>query len=132
MNSKLAILLNGVSQLEYDRDKPLPEMQRQYLEEMDERMNGGITLGERHVDQPDQLERAQFVAVYLIDAIKSENEQMAAAMCTYLANRIPDLKQVKVDDHEDDLSIEFVFDQPHTNQVEVKFFDSVPGKKKAH
>ena len=132
MNNILAIVLNGVSQLEYDRDKPLPEMQRQYLEKMDEQMNGGITLGERRVDKPDQLERAQFVAVYLVDAIKSENEQMAAAMCTYLANRIPDLKQVKVDEHDGDLSIEFVFDQPHADQVEVKFFDKLPGISKPH
>jgi hypothetical protein len=132
MNNKLAILLNGISQLEYDRDKPLPEMQRQYLDKMDERMDAGITLGDRHIDKPDRFERAQFVAVYLVDAIKAQNEQMAAAMCSYLADRVPDLMQVKADEHDEDLSVEFVFDQPHANQVEVKFFDNPPGKPKAH
>ncbi len=121
MSNMMAVFLNGIAQLEYDRDKPLPDHQAVYLEKMDARMDAGILVGEHTIAQPDENQRVQFVAANLLYAIKSDDEPMAAALCSYLANRLPDLKQVKFEDNEDDVSIELIFDQDYRKQVPVQF-----------
>ena len=42
MNNIMAVFLNGIAQLEYDRDKLLPDHQAAYLDKMDARMDAGI------------------------------------------------------------------------------------------
>ena len=121
MSDLLAILLNGIAQLEYDRNKPLPAHQAVYLEKMDTKMDAGIRLGDKIVDNPDVNQRAQFVAANLLDAMKSNNEEMSAALCTWLANRLPDLKQVKMNEDGDRVSIDLVFDQEYGRQTAVTF-----------
>ena len=46
---------------------------------------------------------------------------MAAAMCSYLAIRLPELKQVRIEDDTDGISIELVFDEEYRKQVAVQF-----------
>jgi hypothetical protein len=122
MSSLFAVLLNGIAQLEYDRNKPLPDYQGAYLEKMDQKMaDEGITLGDTTVENPDLGQRAQFVAANLAHAIKSNNEQMAAAMTSWLATRLPDLKQVKLDDRDGEMAIDLVFDEDYVQQIGVPF-----------
>ena len=108
---------------EYDRTKPLAEQQKQYLDRMDKQMDGGITLGDEHVANPDQQQRAQFVAFTLLTAIEQDNEAVIAAMNSYLAERYPDLKQIKADTDQNSRKVMFdlIFDQEHKNQVKVSF-----------
>ena len=49
------------------------------------------------------------------------DEAMAAAMCSYMAIRLPELKQVRIDDQEGEVSIELVFDEEYRKQVAVEF-----------
>jgi hypothetical protein len=42
-------------------------------------------------------------------------------MCSYLAIRLPELKQVKIDDNEGDITIELIFDEEYRKQVAVEF-----------
>jgi hypothetical protein len=121
MSEKLVVLLNGVSQIEYDRSRVLPDRQREYLDHLDRRLDRGVELNGERIEQPDRVQRAQFVAVHMIHAIKSENEPLAAATCSYLADRLPDLKQVKADEDGEDISIDLVFDELPVNQVQVRF-----------
>ncbi len=121
MSNIMAVLLNGIAQLEYDREQPLPEQQRQYLEKMDEKMNAGISLGGQAIAEPDITQRAQFVAQNLAQAIKADKESMALALTSWLASRLPELKQVKLEDAEAGTRIELVFDEEYGNQVAVPF-----------
>jgi hypothetical protein len=121
MSDMMAVFLNGIAQLEYDRNKPLPDHQAVYLEKMDARMAAGILVGEETIEHPDENQRARFVAANLLHAIKSNNESMAAALCSYLANRLPGLKQVRFDENEGDVAIELIFDQDYRKQVAVDF-----------
>ena len=121
MANIMAVLLNGVAQLEYDRDKPLADHHALYLEKMDEKMAQGITIGEELIESPDLDQCAKFVGGNLAHAIKSNNESMCAALCSWLANRLPELKQVKIDDTQDEMAVEFVFDQEYRKQVAVQF-----------
>lgn len=112
--SKLAVVVNGASILEFDRAKPLPGQQRRALDIMDENMDRGISLGQEHVESPNPMQRAQFVANTLINALFAENYSQAMAMSTYLAKRIPELQQVKAVGNIDDvLNIELVFDRSY-------------------
>ena len=57
MSNIMAVLLNGVAQLEYDRDKLLPDHQAAYLDKMDTRMDAGILIGNETIKNPDQDQR---------------------------------------------------------------------------
>lgn len=117
----LTILVNGAPHLEYDRDKALPEHQLAYLDRMDERMNRGIELGGAQVDNPDALQRAQFVAIQVIEGLQDGNEPVVAASCAYLASRMPDLTQVRAQLVEQGYSVELVFAEPYVKEVAVQF-----------
>ena len=121
MSNMLAVLLNGIAQLEYDRDKPLPDHQELYLDKMDAKMDEGVMIGDEMVSQPDTNQRLQFVASNLAHAIITDNENTTAAMCTYLAVREPDLKQLKIDDRGDGISIELDYEEEYHNQKVVQF-----------
>ena len=54
-------------------------------------------------------------------AIRAGNEELAAAMTTYLAVRLADLKQVKIREEGDDFAIELVFDEEYVRQYPVQF-----------
>jgi len=111
------VILNEEPLLEFDRKKPVPGHQRQYLDNMDSQMDQGIQLGNDFVEAPNPLQRSQFVANSLINLLLKEEYSMAIAMCTYLAKRMPDLQQIKaqgnLDNNNDELSIELVFDRSY-------------------
>lgn len=121
MTNIMAVLLNGIAQLEYDRDRLLPDHQALYLDKMDEKMDEGIQVGEATIQKPDLNQRAQYAAANLAHAIKTDDESVAAAMCSYLAIRLPELKQVKIEDNDGEVSIEMVFDEDYRKQVAVQF-----------
>ena len=95
-DSKLLVIFNKEPVLEYDRSKPIPGKQRQYLDNMDERMDQGIQLGDAFIENPNPLQRAQFVANSLVNSLLKQNFEQAVAMCTFLGKRMPDLQQKNV------------------------------------
>ena len=129
MSDILTVLTNGSAVVEYDRGKPLAEQQQDYLDRMDSKMDLGITLNEEFVIDPDPLQRANFVASQLVQGLVVENEQLIAATCAWLAVRVPDLKQVKINDSEDGTVIGLVFDENRVNQIQVQLQPPVTSKK---
>ncbi|MEN8206221.1 MAG: hypothetical protein ABFS24_09435 [Pseudomonadota bacterium] len=121
MNNIMAVFLNGIAQLEYDRDRLLPDHQAAYLDKMDTRMDAGILIGNETIRDPDQDQRTQFAAANLAHALNARDEAMAAAMCSYLAIRLPELKQVMIEDEAGEIAIKFIFDEPYRKQVAVEF-----------
>lgn len=121
MDNIMAVLLNGIAQIEYDRDKLLPAHQAAYLDKMDTTMDQGILVGNETVRNPDLYQRAQFAAANLVHALKTDDEAMAAAMCSYLAIRLPELKQVRIEEVAGEMAVELVFDQEYRRQVAVTF-----------
>lgn len=117
----LTVVIDGEACLEYDRDKPLPAHQLESLDRMDRKMDQGIRLGGEGIQQPDRMQRAQFVALHLLDAVQTGDDALIAASCAYLANRLPDLHQVKARLADGAVSAELVFDEPWTKEVAVDF-----------
>lgn len=126
--SLMQVHVNGQPQIDYDRSKALSDKQQEYLTKMDEGMDAGISLAGEKISEPDLLERAKFVAGYLSQALFDENEQMIAASTAWLAMRLPDLKQVKISQDGEQISIDLVFDETRQNQVKVNL--QVPSKGK--
>ncbi len=118
---RLVIVVDGEAHLEYDRGKALPEHQLAYLDRMDERMDGGISVDGETVEQPDTLQRAQFVALHLLEAMQAGDDARIAASCAYLAQRLPGLQQVKASLAGGAVSAELVFDEPYVKEVAVDF-----------
>ena len=121
MSDNLVVVLDGVSQLEYARATPLAPAQLDYLDRLDQKMDAGIELAGLHIQRPDALQRAQFIAVQLLQAVQAGNEAQAAVTCAYLANRIPDLKQVRASTRAGLLSFDLVFDKAFSKEVKVEF-----------
>jgi len=121
MGKLFGVLLNGIAQLEYDRDKLLSDYQGASLAKMDDKMDAGILLGDESISDPDLGQRAQFVAANLVHAIKTDDSQSAAAMCSWLATRLPDLKQVKYVEKDGEMLTDLVFDEEYVKQVAVAF-----------
>jgi len=110
----LYVIVNDEPLLEFDRSKPVPGHQRQYLDHMDTQMDQGIQLGEDFIAQPNPLQRSQFVANSLINHLLKDEYSVAIAMCTYLGKRMPDLQQIKCKGEQGkELSIELVFDRSY-------------------
>lgn len=121
MSNLIAVLLNGVAQIEYDRSKPLPDYQGAYLDKMDRKMDAGLEIDGERIIKPDPGQRARFVASNLAHAIKTNNEAVASAMSTYLAARMSDLKQVQINEEGENFSIKLVFDKDYVKQHPVTF-----------
>ena len=123
MSSNMVVLVNGEALIEYDRERALTDKQTEYLDRMDEKMASGIQLGSEHIVNPDEQQKAQYVAFTLLNAIKNDDEAVIAAMCSYLAERFDELKQVKadIDQVSGKIMFDLVFDKEHKNQVKVSF-----------
>lgn len=119
--STLVAVVNGESQIEYDRSTPLPENQLAYLEKMDQQMELGIPSGQGNIFAPDQEQKAQFVASQLMMAINTENEQLIAASMAYLAIRLPELKQVKGEEKDGQTHISLIYDKEYVPAQTVNF-----------
>jgi hypothetical protein len=122
----MAVMLNGTAQIEYNRDISLPSKQWDYLDRMEQDMDEGIQLGDQYIEAPNQIQRTQFIALHLVQSLLADNEQHIAASCAYLADRLPDLKQVKAVTKPDGaIGIDLVFTEDYKNQVKVEFMPPI-------
>lgn len=130
MTSLLVVHINGESQLEYDRNKPLGETQLAYLDKIDQDMNTqGITLENKLIREPSMEEKSQYVAMIMAKAIIDGNEATSAATCSYLASRLPDLKQVKIIEKDQELAFDLIFDKAYVPESIVSFVSPSEYKK---
>ena len=119
--SNLVVVLNANKVLEYFRDRPLSQSQLIDLETMDRKMNSGLQLGSRRINNPNPQDKATYVANLLVTALTNEEESKVAITCAYLATRFRDLKQIKADMHSGQLSIQLIFDEQYREAAPIKF-----------
>lgn len=119
--SILVAVVNGDSEIEYDREKPLAEPQQQYLNKMDEKMDKGIPGGQGNIFAPNQQQKTEFVADQLMLGIETSDEQLISVSMAYLASRLPELKQVESKEKDGQKHITLIFDREYTAPQEVKF-----------
>ena len=120
-DSLLVVVLNNSPVLEYNRNKTLSENQRNTLKQMDEKLNQGITLEDEFISQPSLEQRIQFVAGNLVSALLNDEEILAAASCAYIANHLPDLKQILAIHKDEQVSIELIFDREYQQEMKMNY-----------
>ena len=79
MSNIMAVLINGIAQLEYDRDKALTDYQLTYLDEMDKKMEEGINIDGENIEAPELNQKIQFVTANMLSAIKSDKGALSGA-----------------------------------------------------
>lgn len=121
VKKKLVVVMDNETRVEYDREKALPPHQVQYLDKMDAKMDQGIPQGSGHIFSPSLEKKAEFVANQLISALKSNNEQLAAATLAWLANRLPELQQVVAEEKDGQLEIRLIEDRAYAREAPVQF-----------
>lgn len=127
--ARLTVVINGQAVIEYDRQKPLAPRQRLFLDHMDRDMDAGVTLDGERVTGPDLLTRARFVTLSLVQAAGGGNDGVAAAICAWLALRLPELKQVRAVHQSDRVHIDLVFDEAHAPTHTLQLVRPDPARK---
>lgn len=122
MNPTLKVVLNGQTVLEFHRTRAIPAHQRRDLAAMDRRMDKGIELDGTRLADPNAMQRAEFVSRQLVNALRADDDAQAAATCTYLADRIPSLKEIHIIENGEYVSTELVVtDEQVKNSIPVTF-----------
>ncbi len=120
----LAIVINGALIMKFDRGQRLPGLERRTLEDIDKHLDEGIMVAGVRMIDPDPVVRAQYIANYMIAALLDDQDKKAAAMCSWLATRIPDLQQVRAIENEEGSKMELIFDKSYAesqNEHKIKF-----------
>jgi hypothetical protein len=105
----LEIYRNGTLAYEYDKRAGLERMQFAYVQRMDADMDRGIHLNGEYIRSPGQAERNQFVIGQLVKALGINDSRSIAMLCRYLAQRIPELDIIRVEEGRDNYSVDLVY-----------------------
>jgi hypothetical protein len=106
--NKLAVLVNNELVFEYDRDLTFENQQLAFLDRMDSDMDSGIKIKGELLVNPGSEQRANFVVMNLIKALRQGNEAVISASCAYLVNRHPALTEVHANDDGDAVKITLI------------------------
>lgn len=104
----LTVLINNEPVFEFNREVVLEDDQLAFFDKMDSDMKSGIKIRGELIQQPDDHQRAIFVAMNLIKAIQQGNESVINSTCAYLVIRNPVLIEVRASDHANSVKIDLV------------------------
>ncbi len=113
MGDVLGVLVDNQPQLEFDRNRPVPQEHLEHLALMDRKMDGGIVLEGQAFAEPDLDARTRFVAANLANALAQGKDNLAMALTTWLGVRRPDLKQVKITSGELGFTVDLDYESPY-------------------
>ena len=68
-----------------------------FFTKMDEDMGKGWQMDRQWVDEPTVQQRCQIAASRIADAMETGNETLAYLMAGYIVNRMPSVKEVRID-----------------------------------
>lgn len=106
--NELTVLINNEPVFEFSRAIFLVDDQLAFIDKMDTDMKSGIKIGGELIQNPDDLQRARFVAMNLIKALQQGNESVINSSCAYLVSRNSALIEVRASDHADSVKIDFI------------------------
>lgn len=108
MTKPLSVYFNNIKVYEYDKNTRQPGTQRRFYNEMDLDMEQGIELNSEIINSPDKMQRAHYVVMNLLYGIEKNDDGLISATCGYLANRLPELKQIHATDKGEDIILDLL------------------------
>lgn len=109
MADQLTIYRNGELAYEFDKREGLARMQFAYVQRMDADMDRGIDLNGERITSPSQAQRTQFVIGQLLEAVGINDSRGIAMLCRYLAQRMPQLDAIHVEEDGDEYRVDLVY-----------------------
>lgn len=106
--TKLGIFINSELAHEYDRTVDLDDRQLAFLDKMDRDLDRGFKMYGELITDPDQEQKATFVAMNLLRALRQQDQAKIAVSCAYLGHRLPHVAEVHARDGDNRIDIEFV------------------------
>ena len=106
--SNLSLFINEQLAYECDRSPELEEKQLEFLDRMDRDMDRGFRIQGEMIAEPDGRQKATFVVMNLLRALRQEDHAKITASCAYLGNRLPHVVEVHARDRDNQIDIEFV------------------------
>ena len=92
---KVAVLIDGELALYWDRAAALSGAQRAAAEGLETRLRRGFEADGKHYENPGALERAQFAASMIPQALERGRDDLAATALALVCAALPDLKQLQ-------------------------------------
>lgn len=109
MSDELVIYRNSEQVYRFDKREGLARMQFAYVQRMDADMDRGIRLdGERILD-PDHAQRTRFILGQLLEAVSVNDSRGIAMLCRWLAQHVPLLDAIRIEDDGDDYRVELEY-----------------------
>jgi len=104
----LGIFTNEQLAYECDRSNELDDKQLAFLDKMDQDMDRGFKIHGELINKPDVNQKATFVAMNLLKALRQQDQAKIAVSCAYLSQRLPGVVEVHARDQENRIHIEFI------------------------
>ena len=104
----LSIFINDQLVFEYDRSTKLDDKQLEFIDKMDQDMDRGLKMYGELIRKPDTKQKATFVAMNLLKALKHDDDARIAVTCAYLNSRLPHAVEMHARDQGKRIDIEFV------------------------
>ena len=79
-----------------------------FFAQMDGDMDSGWRMGPEYIHEPDAVQRSQIVAERLMLAIERRNDALVQAMASYIAWRIPNIRELHIDTSGEPLLTEII------------------------
>ncbi len=84
---------------DYSMNLEIPEGYQEKMADAFDKMDNGRRLGQTWLKQPDQQQRCQIAADKLLAAIETHNENLALLMGGYITSRMPEIRQIRIDNN---------------------------------
>ena len=107
MNNGFIVTLNDQLIYTYTH-MPLPGRLRRYHDEMDKQMDNGIKLGEQWIDQPGALQKQQYVAMTLFNALEQKDTNLVNVVSSFLSGRYQSIKEIRVTEQDDVFNLSII------------------------
>ncbi len=92
---KVVVLINGAPEMHLDRRIPLSDTQKQAVAQLEAKLNAGFKVAGVHYKDPNALQRAQFAASMIPEALQRGDEAQAGLVLALIGTSLPDLKQIQ-------------------------------------
>lgn len=106
--NKLSLFVNDQLAFEYDRSTELDDSQLAFLDKIDQDMDRGFKIYGEMIAEPDARQKATFVSMNLLNALRQDDQAKLALSCAYLSTRLPHTVEVHARDKDERITIEFV------------------------
>jgi hypothetical protein len=106
--SILNLFINDELAFEYDRSTELDDRQLDFLDRMDKDMDQSFKIHGELIAEPDIKQKATFVSMNLLKALRQEDNARVMVAGAYLATRLPHVVELHARDQDECIVIEFV------------------------